>query len=83
MPRRVEVPLAVAVSAPLLALLASVATTSAVIEAGWLDAICHGALDGSGAPHGLAELVEAFWCDMRGAGREAVIGVRSLSLSGG
>ena len=76
--RRVEVPLAVAVSAPLLAVLVSVAATSLVIQAGWLDAICQGALHGY-VDERAAEVVETFWCDLRGAGRGPL---RSLSSGG-
>ena len=69
--RRFDAPVWVAVSAPLLALLVSVAVTSAVIQAGWLDAVCEGALHGYMADSA-AEAVEVFWCDLRGSGYSAL-----------
>ncbi|MDE0161422.1 MAG: hypothetical protein OXL98_06745 [Acidimicrobiaceae bacterium] len=75
MTRQFDAPVWVAVTAPFLALLASTAATTLVIQASWLDAICDGALRGY-VDQQAAELVEACWCDLRGAGLEPL---RSLA----
>lgn len=67
MPCQIEVPAWLAVAAPFATLLAALGSTTLVIEAGWLDAVCDGALRGS-VNASAAEAVEVVWCDMRGAG---------------
>jgi len=73
--RQKQVPVWLAVVAPFAALLGSLAATTLVIQAGWLDAICDGVLRGY-VDQQAAEIVETCWCDLRGAGREPL---RSLA----